>query len=62
MSTRNVKKGKKLVTVLERELGHMSFGGFLRGARASKDMSQVDMAIKLGVARSTLCDIEKAGI
>ena len=60
MNTRNIKKGKNLITVLERELGHMSFGGFLRGARASKDMSQVDMAIKLGVARRTLCDIEKS--
>lgn len=59
MSTKNIKRGKKLVAVLERELGPMSFGGFLRGARASKNMSQVDMATKLGVARSTLCDIEK---
>lgn len=59
MTTRNIKKGKKLISILEHEVGDLSFGGFLRGARASKDMSQVDMAIKLGVARSTLCDIEK---
>lgn len=59
MSTKNVKQGKKLIALLERELGHMSFGGFLRGARASKDMSQVEMATLLGIARSTLCDIEK---
>lgn len=59
MSTKNIKKGKKLVTLLERELGPMSFGGFLRGARASKDMSQVEMALVLGISRSTLCDIEK---
>ena len=48
-----------MVTLLERELGPMSFGGFLRGARASKDMSQVEMALVLGISRSTLCDIEK---
>lgn len=59
MSTKNVKKGKRLVPLLMRELGPVSFGGFLRRARASNDLSQVDMAKKLGIARSTLCDIEK---
>lgn len=58
MSTKKEKKGKNLVALLERELG-MSFGGFLRGARASKELSQVEMAAMLGIARSTLCDIEK---
>lgn len=53
------KKGKNLVSLLEKDLGHTSFGGFLRGARASMEMSQVDMAALLGMARSTLCDIEK---
>ncbi len=52
-------KGKKLVKILEKELGSMNFAGFLRGARASKDLSQVEMAKILGIARSTLCDIEK---
>lgn len=51
-------KGKKLTKLLEAELGPMSFAGFLRGARASKDMSQAEMARTLGIARSTLCDIE----
>jgi DNA-binding XRE family transcriptional regulator len=59
MTTKSIKKGKNLVMLLEHELGHMSFGGFLRGARASKDMSQVEMALTLGISRSTLCDIEK---
>ncbi len=59
MNTKSLKKGKNLIALLERELGPMSFGGFLRGARASKDLSQVDMAAVLGIARSTLCDIEK---
>ena len=50
---------KRIVDALEKELGPMSFAGFIRGARASKDLSQVDMAKKLGISRSTLCDIEK---
>lgn len=52
-------KGKNLVELLNVELGPISFGGFLRGARASKDLSQADMAKMLGLSRSTLCDIEK---
>lgn len=52
-------KGKRLVKLLEKDLGPISFAGFLRGARASKDLSQVEMARMLGMARSTLCDIEK---
>lgn len=59
MTTKSSKKGKHLVAFLEKELGDISFGGFLRGARASKDLSQVHMAALLGIARSTLCDIEK---
>ena len=50
---------KKLSDVLKKNLGPVSFGGFLRGARASKDMSQVEMAKFLGITKSTLCDIEK---
>lgn len=50
---------KKLKSVLKANLGPVTFGGFLRGARASKDMSQVDMAKLLGITKSTLCDIEK---
>ncbi len=52
-------KQKRVVDAIERELGPTSFAGFIRGARASKDLSQVDMAKKLGMSRSTLCDIEK---
>ncbi len=52
-------KEKNLVELLDKELGPISFGGFLRGARASKDLSQAEMARMLGLSRSTLCDIEK---
>lgn len=51
---------KKLRDVLEKDLGPMTFGSFLRGARTSKDMSQVEMAKFLGITKSTLCDIEKS--
>ncbi len=50
---------KRLTSVLNQDLGEMTFGSFLRGARASKDKSQVEMADFLGISRSTLCDIEK---
>lgn len=50
---------KKLRHVLSKNLGPLSFGSFLRGARASKDLSQVEMARFLGITKSTLCDIEK---
>ena len=39
--------------------GPLTFAGFVRGARGSRDMSQVAMAKFLGISKSTLCDIEK---
>jgi DNA-binding XRE family transcriptional regulator len=53
MSTKNLKN------VLAKKLGPMTFGSFLRGARASRDMSQIEMAKFLGISKSSLCDIEK---
>ncbi|WP_374080282.1 helix-turn-helix transcriptional regulator [Bdellovibrio bacteriovorus] len=50
---------KKLAKILEKDLGDISFGGFLRAARTNKDMSQTDMAHFLSISKSTLCDIEK---
>lgn len=50
---------KLLIDVLEKNLGPMTFGIFLLGARTSKDMSQVEMAKFLGISKSTLCDMEK---
>lgn len=44
---------------LEERLGPYTFAKFMRGARTSKDMSQVEMAKFLGMSKSTLCDIEK---
>ena len=50
---------KRLRDILEREMGPMTFGGFLRGARTAKGISQVEMAKFLGITKSSLCDIEK---
>lgn len=53
MSTRN------LPEMLEQELGPYSFGRFLRSARTSRDLTQVEMAKFIGISKSVLCDIEK---
>ena len=53
MTTRNLRK------VLFHDLGKETFAGFLRGARAACDLTQVEMAEILNVSKSTLCDIEK---
>ena len=50
---------KRLLPLLEKELGPVTFGMFLRVARNSLGFSQVEMARKLGLARGTVCDIEK---
>jgi DNA-binding XRE family transcriptional regulator len=50
---------KRLISVLEKDIGPISFGMYLRAARTAKDLSQVDMAKFLGISRGTLCDIEK---
>lgn len=50
---------KKLKPVLEEFTGPLSFGMFLRVARNSMGLSQATMAKKLGIARGTLCDLEK---
>ncbi|MEK2645413.1 helix-turn-helix domain-containing protein [Bdellovibrio sp. BCCA] len=50
---------KNLAKVLTKELGPVSFGGFLRAARTAKDLSQIEMADFLSISKSTLCDIEK---
>ena len=53
MSTRNLAK------ILEKELGPMSFGGFLRAARTMKNLTQIEMAKILHISRGGICDIEK---
>ena len=50
---------KSLTKLLEKDLGPITFGGFLRAARTNKDLTQVEMAKFLKISKSTLCDIEK---
>lgn len=49
----------KLGEILGNNLGIPTFGGFLRGARASLDLTQEKMAKKIKISKSSLCDIEK---
>ncbi len=46
----------------EKELGPMTFGTFLTAARISLCLSQVELAKKLKVSRSMVCDIEKGRV
>lgn len=50
---------KKLGPLLEKELGPLTFGMFVRAMRTTLGLSQTAMARKLGLSRGTLCDIEK---
>jgi DNA-binding XRE family transcriptional regulator len=50
---------KRLHTILEKDLGPFTFGMFMRVARNTLELTQAEMAKKLGIARGTLCDIEK---
>lgn len=50
---------KSLTKALSKELGPISFGGFIRSARTMRDKTQKEMADFLGIAKGTLCDIEK---
>jgi DNA-binding XRE family transcriptional regulator len=50
---------KKLVNILEKEFGAVTFAIFMMSARTMKDMNQTQMAKFLKISKSTLCDIEK---
>lgn len=50
---------KNLKELLEKDLGPLTFAMFARGSRASKDLTQTEMASLLKISKSTLCDIEK---
>lgn len=50
---------KRLSPFLEKELGPLTFALFLRAARTSMGLTQIELAKKLGIAKGTLCDLEK---
>ncbi len=53
MTTRN------LLKKLEKELGPLTFGMFMRNSRTALGLTQQQMADELGMACGTICDIEK---
>jgi transcriptional regulator with XRE-family HTH domain len=44
---------------LERRLGKMTLGTFLRSWRLSEGLSQAEFARRLGMSPANLCDVEK---
>ena len=50
---------KRALDLLEKEIGPIGFGNFLRAVRTSLDLTQEKMGKKLGVSKSVICDIEK---
>lgn len=50
---------KRVIPILENEVGEFTFGMFLRVARRRLELSQAEMARKLKISRGTLCDLEK---
>ena len=50
---------KKATDLFKKEFDVLSFGNCLRAARTSLGVTQEDMASKLGVSKSMICDIEK---
>jgi len=50
---------KRAIPLLEKEVGDLTFGMFLRVARGQLELSQAEMARRLKISRGTLCDLEK---
>lgn len=44
---------------LEKVNGPFSFATYMLGIRTTLDLSQVEMAKKMGISKSALCEIEK---
>jgi len=53
MSTKKI-----LVADIEKQFGALSFGRLLRSHRMGEELSQVDMAKKLGLSKQSLNDLE----
>jgi DNA-binding XRE family transcriptional regulator len=50
---------KEASQVLEKLYGPFTFATFMRGVRTTLDLTQVEMAKKLGISKAALCEIEK---
>lgn len=53
MSTKNA------ISAFEKNSGPFTFATFILGARTTLDLNQSEMAKKLGVSKSALCELEK---
>lgn len=56
MSTENKISAKKAIRELT---GHIRFGDMLLSFRKAQELSQVEMAKRLGISKQDLCNIEK---
>ena len=52
-------RGKLLKPILEKTVGPFTFAMYMRVMRRDLELTQVEMAKKLGLSAGTLCDIEK---
>lgn len=50
---------KEANSIFEKTYGLFSFATFMLGIRTTLDLSQVEMAKKLGISKAALCEIEK---
>ena len=55
----SIKKAKYSVKDLEKDLGGLSFGQMLESYRLGEELSLKEMAKKLGISASSVCDLEK---
>ena len=52
----------KTTAFFEKAMGPMTFGAFVTAARTMLNLSQIELARKLKVSRSMVCDIEKGRV
>lgn len=52
-------KNKSAKTAIRKITGHISFGQMLLSFRNAQEVTQVEMAAKLGISKQELCNIEK---
>jgi len=52
----------KAADFFEKEMGLMTFGTFLTAVRSNLGLSQTELARRLKVSRSMVCDIEKGRV
>jgi DNA-binding XRE family transcriptional regulator len=50
---------KEAGTIFDKSHGTYSFATFMLGIRTTLDLSQVEMAKRLGISKAALCEVEK---